>query len=475
MTIREEIHLNTIQRELGLIVGSKYVSTSIFECIKSSIDPMPYEIKKSQIPLSVVLPGSKEEVSEIFRYANKNTIPVFIRGSGTQLNGASRPHTPGIVILTRRMNRIEVLEDSCYFECECGARCGDVTKTLEKSGYFLPLYPGSRVIASMGGLISNNTSGHLTDPRTGKPGDYVLGLEVVLPTGEIIETGTTGLRKPAGTDLTKLFVGSDGLLGFIYKIRMRLVPALPKAYGISYFPNLTSLAKGVQQMYLDKCSPPLFMEFMSLDVAKLGFEIKHMPPPPGPVLLMVTDGESKEEARKKANSILSSFKKAGGINLELVENEEEWNKLWETREVIGSYIMQKTGGKLINSEISANLKSLPKIMGECETLNLKSPLLKNFPPLMFGHIGALTIHVSFLLPPDLSDEKYRETTDILFKLESEMNSKYKTCGGEWGQFSKRKDFFIQRYGQKSYDIVKSIKSALDPNNILNPGILEGLR
>lgn len=275
----QSIQAGEIKNDLAKIVGEPYVSDSIFERIKSALDPMPYHVLESNIPHVVVLPNNKEEISEILKYANGKKIPVFVRCSGTQLNGPSRPHTPGIVLNTKRMNSFEIIEEGGYFECEPGVRCKDMADALKTKGYYLPVYPGSQVIASMGGLISNNTSGHLTDPYTGKPGDYVHGLDVVLPTGEIIETGTVGLRRPAGTDLTKFFVGGDGLLGVIVKIRMRLLPLLPRAYGVAVFEDLEALAKGVQRMYLEKRPAPIFMEFMSKTIADIGFQVKGMEPP----------------------------------------------------------------------------------------------------------------------------------------------------------------------------------------------------
>lgn len=142
------------------------------------------------------------------------------------------------------MNDIEIFEDYGFFECGPGCICANVANEIKSRGYHLPLAPGSRLIASMGGLIANNTSAHIVDASIGKPGDYVLGLEAVLPTGEIIETGTKGLTRPAGIDLTKLFVGGDGLLGVVTKIRIRLVPVFERAYGVAVYPDLQSLAKG---------------------------------------------------------------------------------------------------------------------------------------------------------------------------------------------------------------------------------------
>ena len=467
--------LSDLKNDLAKIVGDRYVSASIYERIKSALDPMPYHVEENNLPLVVVLPQNKEQVSSILRYANEKRVAVFVRCSGTQLNGASRPHVPGIVLNTKRMAGFQIFEEGGYFECEPGARCKDVAEELKERGYFLPVYPGSQVIASMGGLISNNTSGHLTDTYTGKPGDYVQGLEVVLPTGEIIETGTLGLRKPAGTDLTKYFVGGDGLLGVIVKIRMRLVPLLIRAYGVAVFEDLEGLARGVQRMYAEKRPLPLFMEFMSRTIAEIGFQVKSMEPPPGPVLLWVTEGLTEREAGYKVNEQIKSFRKERIIDAYRVDDMEEWHRLWGTREVIGSYIMQVQKGKLITAELSGNLARLVEIMRDAEKFNAGLHVLEQLPPLLYGHIGALTVHVSFLLPADWPDDQLKAATDELFRREAEINLKYGTCGGEWGQFSKRKEFFVQRYGETSYNLVKRIKAVFDPHNILNPGILEGYR
>lgn len=470
-----DFQVRDIKKDLAEIVGERYVSDSIFERVKSALDPMPYHVKDDNVPYVVVLPQNKEEIAEVMKYANKKKVPVFVRCSGTQLNGASRPHIPGIVLNTKRMTAFKIVEEGGYFECEPGVRCKEIADELKAKGYYLPVYPGSQVIASMGGLISNNTSGHLTDTYTGKPGDYVHGLEVVLPTGEIIETGTVGLRKPAGTDLTKFFVGGDGLLGIIVNIRMRLLPLLPRAYGVAIFEDLEGLARGVQKMYVEKRPTPIFMEFMSKTIADIGFQVKGMEPPPGPVLLSVTEGLTVREAEYKVDEQVKSFKKEKVVDAYRVTDMEEWEKLWGTREVIGSYIMQVQKGKLITSELSGNLAELVEIMRDAENFNEGLPVLQEMPTLLFGHIGALAIHASYLLPADWEDDKLKKATDELFRREAEINLKYRTCGGEWGQFAKRTSFFIQRYGETSYNLVKQIKSVFDPNNILNTGILEGHR
>jgi len=473
VTLKTSPEVAKLADELAMIVPKKYVSTHIFERIKSSIDTFPYEAERENLPYAIVMPKSKNEISEILKYANRIEVPVFIRGSGTSFTGASRYHVPGIVINTHRMNDIEIFEDFGFFECGPGCICESVAKEIETRGYFLPFAPGSRLIASMGGLIANNTSAHVVDASIGKPGDYVLGLEVVLPNGEIIETGTKGLRRPAGTDLTKLFVGGDGLFGVVTKIRMRLVPAFERAYGFAIYQDLKSLAKGVKRIYTERRPLPLFMEFMEKETAKIGYKIKGLEIPRGSVILFVSIGNSKEEASQRAKQILSSLLAENPIEAQQIEDIELWEKLWSSREVIGSYLMQESGNQWSSAEVVSNLMKLEECMEDARHFNKDLPVLSQLTLYLFGHIGGLTMHPGVIIPKEWDNEKKKRAVDEKFQREAELNLKYNTCGGEWGQFAKRTPFFIQRYGKESYELVKKIKKTFDPNNILNRGVLEG--
>ena len=453
------------------IVGEDYLSTSIFERVKSSLDIFPYEKKREELPLVVVLPGNREEVAGIVSYANQEKIPVYVRGSGTSFTGAARYPEPGIVINTKRLNHFSINRDNNYFECGPGCICNEISNLLAKEGCFLPLAPGSKLIASMGGLISNNTSAHIIDPSIGKPGDYVLGLDVVLPTGEILETGTTGMRRPAGNDLTKFFVGGDGLFGVITNIRMRLVPDFFRSNGLLIYPELNSLARGVQRLYYDRCPAPLFMEFMDEKTADIGFELKQLAHPGGPVIMFVAIGNTQEEADSAATRIVGAMAKENPLVAERITDAEKWDTLWTTREVIGSYLMQSTGNQWISAEVVSNLSGLEECMNDVVNFTDGLPLLSGLDSYLFGHIGALTMHPGVIIPRDWDDGRKMQAVDEKFAREAELNLKYQTCGGEWGQFAKRTAFFEQRYGQDGINIIRNMKKVFDPNNILNRGIL----
>jgi len=370
---------------------------------------------------------------------------------------------------------MEVFEDYGYFECGAGCVVLKVAQKLEGLGYFLPLHPGSRRIASMGGCISNNTSAHIVDTSIGKPGDYVLGVEVVLPNGDILETGTKGMRRPAGTDLTKFFVGGDGLLGVITKIRMRLVPDYEYAYAVAYFDNLRSLTRAVQRMYYEKRPKPLFMEMMDERTARVGFKAKGLPVPEGAVILFASIGYSKEEAERRREQVMLSLMAEGPIGVDRLKDVDEWSAILSAREVISSFISRERGGYWKSAEVITNLKYLPEAAEECANFNQGLPICGSLEHYLYAHIGAISLHPGVLIPTDWESEKKREALRELFEREAELNLKYGGCGGEWGQFSKRTPFFIRRYGKEGYELVKNIKKTVDPQNILNPGILEGYR
>ena len=465
--------LKKLTDSLRGMVGEEYVSTSIFERIRNGLDVYPYGAEKEKLPYAIVLPKTAEEIAGILRLANDYRVPVYVRGSGTSLAGASRYKYPGIVLNTHRMDALEFYEDYGYAECEPGCVCYDVMRAFEARGAFLPVAPGSKLIASMGGLVANNTSAHIIDASIGKFSDYILGVQAVLPTGEIIETGTKGLRRPAGTDLTKFFVGSDGLLGVVTRIRIRLVPAFYKAHGYAVYGSLDALARGVQRMYREKRPMPLYMEFMEKETARIGYEIKGMDPPEGSVIFFVATGITPQEAEGKLDLIIQSLEKEHPLEIRPISDLEEWEKLWSAREVIGSYIMQKNESQFSSAEIVSNLKDLPECMEDARTFNQGLPLLSQLRLYLFGHIGSLTMHPGVLIPKDWDDAKFKQAVVEKFNRETELNVKYGTCGGEWGQFAHRADFFRKRYGEIGYNLVKQFKAVVDPNNILNRGVFEG--
>jgi len=250
-------------QDLREMVGEEYVCCDLFEKINYADTSLPYDVQESELPEVVVHPGNAEEIAEVLRYANKQKIAVTTHGSGTSLIFGTRPKHRGIVMSTKRLNFFQIEEDYQWFECGPGLTIAQVMEKLERRGYSLPINVGSRGQATIGGAVSVNTVGHLLDNIYGRPVNNVLALEVVLPTGEIIQTGSKSLRRAAGWDLTRLFVGAEGILGVITKIRMVLHPKPEKADAVAFFQNAEAIGHAFASMFTKGLPLPLDGEFVS--------------------------------------------------------------------------------------------------------------------------------------------------------------------------------------------------------------------
>jgi len=463
-----------VYEDMREIVPEESVSKSVFERINNALDPYTFasDISPEEVPYVVVRPGSAEEVGKVMEYANSKKIPVFVRGSGTSLQGAARFHHKGIVLNVSRLTHLNIMKEYGFVEFGPGHRVLHVKEELEKEGYFLPLVPGSIRVASIGGIISNNTSAHAIDSCLGKPRDYVLGLEVVLPTGEILETGTRSLRRQAGTDLTHYFVGGDGLLGVITGVRMRLVPVFKNAYGVAVFDDLIPLARAVQRIYVEKAPPPLFLELLDKRVAQISFEIQGLPPPPGPLILFHAIGQTEQEAAYKVNRLVEVIEKESPTEAKRIDDLNEWRKIWLARESALPYICQAGKGVFGLSEVVSTVADLVDCLKDVMNMGKGMPTLEKLgEPYLFGHIGALTFHPTFIVPVNWPAEEKAKVVDEMFFKEAEINAKYGTSGGEWGQFARRSPFYLKRYGERAFQVVREMKKLFDPNNILNPNVL----
>jgi len=462
-----------VQKELKDLLSEDAVSNGFYERINNALDPYTSsdDITKEIVPYAVVWPGSTEEVSRVMKYANTKKIPVFVRGSGTSLHGASKYRHAGIVLNVSRLTHFRMEKDNGYAEFGPGHRVLKVKQMLEKEGYFLPLVPGSIRVASIGGIISNNTSAHAVDSCIGKPRDYILGLEVVLPSGEVIETGTKSLRRAAGTDLTQYFVGGDGLLGVITGIRMQLVPMFASAYGVAYFSEELAAARAVQRVYMEKAPMPLFMEYLDERVAKMSYAIQGLPEPPGSLIMFHAIGQTEDEAVHKIDQLVKAIVKEPVIEAKRITDIDEWHKIWLARESALPYICQGGKGVFGLSEIASTVKGLVDCMEDTINMDEGMPTLSKLgKPCVMGHLGALSLHPVYIFPADWSPEEKNKGIEEMFFKEAQINEKYETCGGEWGQFAKRTPFYKKRYGETMYQLVKDIKKVFDPNNILNPDV-----
>ena len=469
---------------LTAIVGSKNISTQKFDRIGYCYGLGAFQgfggggIDLSMVPGAVVRPSTAKEISEILKLANEYRIPVIPRITGTSAQGALTPYKPGSIVLEmNRMNWIKVYEKRGYVEIGPNVSVHKLNEALAPNYYF-PAYAASVKQSSIGGQISINTSGYTVDSCTGKPGDHVLGLEVVLPTGEIIRTGGETLRLNAGPDLTKLYTGGEGLFGVITKLIIRLLPKpAEEISGYVAFDSTLDMVKGVVRMYWDRAPYPRICEFHDEDLSKLIFEKMKSPDPKGATIVFLVDGNAPGEARWKVEKLFESFKKEGGRDTRII-SKEEFDTFTYIREV-GALNWELIWGGQPFSEIghhmggifNPRLDSFVSIVEEVLSVQEKFASKYDAKAWFYGHVGGPSFHPGLMSPAGFDAEKFGSAAKDYEKELSRIRLKYSSGVGEHGIFPEFKEWFRENYGDTHYEIIEKLKKLFDPNDILSPGRL----
>jgi glycolate oxidase len=467
-----EVEIKKLAKDLSGIVGKEHVFIDKPTAVVYAKDTMPWDLEQQNIPYAVVRPANSQEISKLIKYANEKLIPVHIHGSGTSLVGLARPKTNCIVLDTARMKEIRVYPERGYFEAGPGIHLAQLRKELGKYNALLPVFPGSELVATLGGGVAVNTSAHGVDAALGKPGDFILGFELVLPTGEIISIGTESTRRPAGIDPTKFFIGSEGLLGVITLLRMRLIPLPFFQHIVAYYRTTEDILDTVMEMYKQRIFPPLFFEFLDEMAAKIGYEAVGLEEPEGAVAMMRIHSWSKVGCEERARDFLTFLQGGNPIEARIVTNLDEWDRIWTSRAEAGNYMYRL--GLTFGSEISPRVDKLREAFRDAKSfiLNLDSYQGNEF--ISFGHIGAPTIHAyAFLRTKDIPSELKKAIALEMREKSEGLNIKYGGCGGEWGLTAQRVSFLKKKYGEDVYQVLVKLKKALDPNDILNRGNLQG--
>jgi len=415
-------------------------------------------------PEVVVKPGSGEEVAKILSLANKEKIPVTPRGGGTGVCGGCVAVSGGILLCIERMNRIlEIDEENCVAVVEAGVRLADLYRAVEACGLYYPIYPGEES-ATIGGNVATNAGG-MRAVKYGVTRHFVLGLEAVLPTGEIIETGGKYVKVSTGYDLTQLLVGSEGTLAVITKVILKLLPP-PKAMTTLFVPfrNLNDGIRAVP-IILKSGVIPITIEFLE----KLGLNAmedytgKKVPidervrDDAEAFLLIVVEGKSSEEAFKDAEFIADICMEHGAIDVFIPPTERAGQELLELREK--AYYAAKDAGATDLVDIVVPRREIPKFMEQVREISKKYATIITGA----GHAGDGNIHLAIL----------EQDSDRLSMILGEMYLVGKTLGGaisaEHGIGCARKRHFLEMEDKTKIELMRRIKKTFDPNNILNPG------
>ena len=449
-----------IAKELNNIAGKENITTSREDLICYSYDATNQKF----LPDAVVFPKSAEEISLILKLANKEAFPVIPRGAGSGFSGGSLPVEGGVVVSLERMNKILKIDtDNLVAIVEPGVVTGDFQEEAENMGLFYPPDPSSLKFCTIGGNIAECAGG----PRAVKYGvtkDYVLGLEVVLPTGEIINTGVQTAKGVVGYDLTKLMVGSEGTLGIVTKAVLKLLP-LPEATKTMFavFSDMRDAANTVSKIISSKIIPST-LEFM--DKESIGCVAGYLPPDlSGSIeaaLLIEVDGD-KDLIEKEALLIRGICMENGSTDVRIAGNRQEAKALWQARRAI-SPSMAKLKPNKINEDIVVPRSKIPDaIMGTRDIARKYNIIIANF-----GHAGDGNIHVNVMIDKSNSGEFERGKTAVeeIFRLVLSLGG---TISGEHGIGTAKMPYIGMELSPAAIDVMRRVKQVLDPKGVLNPG------
>jgi glycolate oxidase len=418
------------------------------------------------MPDAVVRAKSRDDVVATLRYANENEIPVTTRSSGVGYVGGCVPVKGGILLSVRDMDSIiEVNPSDGVAVVEPGVILDDVQEAARELGWYYPPDPASLKECSVGGTIANNAGG----PRCVKYGvtrHYVLGLEVVLPNGEILETGGRCHKNKTGLDLIGMFVGSEGMLGVITKATLRLIPH-PEARAMltATFPRFETAAAAVQTI-LDSGWQPSGLEITD------GFTLQAARSRLGPEMLPDGDAHLIVEIDGRKNTVLLDLAKlrellesVGAENVEEATDREACEAIWTLRREF-SYSLRDTGLIKLNEDIVVPRSKLVELVRFARSLQEETGI----PVACFGHAGDGNIHTNLMVANYDTDAAAREKADaaldILFRWIIENDGK---ITGEHGVGIAKKRWFSDAVGPVAMQVHRGLKQTLDPKGILNPG------
>ena len=458
MTGAEKETVNALQA----IVGKEHVFESPEDLITYAFDASAPSMDVA--PLVVVRPGNRDEISAILKFANNHAIPIVPRGSGTGLAGATIPLRGSIVLLTTRLNHIlEIDEANLTALAEPGVITSHLASAAEAKGLFYPPDPGSMAVSTLGGNVGHN-SGGLRGLKYGVTRDYVMGLEVVLASGEVLTTGGKCKKDVAGYNLTSLFIGSEGTLGIVTQILIRLIP-LPETQrtALAFFDDIQTAAQVVSDIIAARIIP-VTLELLDAtsiqcvdDFAKL-----NLPRDVGAMLLIEVDGAG-EVVNREIDQVGKICQQNNARSLEIARDKLHADQLKAARRSTLAALARRRPTTILE-DVTVPRDKIP------EMVRLIRKIANDYKVeiAIFGHAGDGNLHPTGMTDARDKDELRRveNAFEEIFKAALSLGG---TITGEHGVGLKKRHVLPLRVGTTGMTTMAAIKRALDPNKTLNPG------
>jgi glycolate oxidase len=414
----------------------------------------------------VVFPANTAEVAAVVRLCAEHRIPMVPRGGGTGYTGGSVPTSGGVVISLERMNRIlEIDEANLIAVVEPNVITGDLQDAVEARGLFYPPDPASLRQSVIGGNVAECAGG----PRAFKYGttkQYVLGLEAVLPTGEIVETGGKVVKNVVGYDLTHLLVGSEGTLAIITRIILRLIPKPPVHATVrATFRSVEDAVGGVAAIIKERVVPAAveLIDGVSLEAVARNLKVRSLAPEGTAALLLVEVDGVPESVAEESSRVERALHSAGATEVLRARDEAERQELWRVRREL-SLSLKMVAGLKFNHDVVVPKARIPALFALVQRIASERRL--RIP--CFGHAGDGNIHVNIMVDPNDRDEIQR-AHDAERELFEGVVAMEGSISGEHGIGFSKAPFIAIELSPEEIALMKRVKAAFDPHNLLNPG------
>lgn len=420
------------------------------------------------LPEVVLKPGSTEEVSAIMKLCNTHRIPVTPRGAGTGLSGGALPHLGGVLLSTERLNKIlHIDERNLQVTTEPGVITEVLQDAVKAKHLFYPPDPSSRGSCFIGGNIAENSGG----PKAVKYGvvkDYVLNLEVVLPDGDIIWTGANVLKNSTGYNLTQLMVGSEGTLGIVTKIVLKLIP-LPKYDLLMLVPfaSLEKASEAVSAIFRAGFTPSA-LELMEIDALMLVSKMVDSTAVPvndsiEAHLIIEVDGNNMDVLLADMEAIAALLTEFDAGDIFFADDAQQKAELWKLRRRVAE--AAKSSGYTIEEDAVVPRAELPALVRGVKELGKQY----GFEAVCYGHAGDGNLHIRINHPSIKNSHGNAEMNVALADLFRLVHSLGGTISGEHGVGLIQKPYLDTVFKQQNIELMRGIKRVFDPNNILNAG------
>ncbi|RIW34238.1 glycolate oxidase subunit GlcD [Bacillus salacetis] len=450
-----------LKEKLIAIVGKENYQDSNASKLVYSFDATP---QFQSMPDAIVSPGNTSEISQILKLCNQYRIPIVPRGSGTNLSAGTTPLEGGIVLLFKRLiNILEIDEENLTITTQPGVNTQHLIEAVQEKGLFYPPDPSSMKISQIGGNINEN-SGGLRGLKYGVTRDYVLGLEVVLPNGDIIRTGGKLAKDVAGYDLTRLFVGSEGTLGVITEATLKLLP-MPetKKTILALYEDLDAAAKTVSAIISNRIIPATleFLDQPTLQVVE-DFSKIGLPTHVQAVLLIEQDGDP-QSVERDIGKIAEICKENHAVEVSVAGSEIEAEALRTARRSALSALARLKPTTILEdatvprSEVANMVKAINRIAQKYD-ISICT----------FGHAGDGNLHPTCMTDAR-DEEEMKRVEKALQEIFEHAVALGGTITGEHGVGAMKAPYLHLKLGEAGIDAMRGIKQAFDPNNIMNPG------